>query len=84
MKNAARTTTSVHNDKSLLNTCDIRDKYSLTQRNKRNAHEQISKTPFPNDEYENFINAHLEVAAEWIPTNPKAKSRVTLIGDISR
>ena len=29
-----------------------------------------------NDEYENFINAHLEVAAECIPTKQRAKPRV--------
>ena len=30
----------------------------------------------PNDKYENFINTHLEVAAECIPTKQKAKPRV--------
>ena len=30
----------------------------------------------PNDEYENFVNAHLEVAANCIPTQPKTKYRV--------
>ena len=30
----------------------------------------------PNDEYENFVNAHLEAAAKYIPTKPRTKSRV--------
>ena len=30
----------------------------------------------PNDEYENFVNAHLEAAANCIPTKPKTKYRV--------
>ena len=38
----------------------------LTLRNKFVALQEISETPTPNDEYENFVNAHLEVAAECI------------------
>ena len=30
----------------------------------------------PNDEYENFVNAHLEAAAKYIPTKIKTKYRV--------
>ena len=30
----------------------------------------------PNDEYENFVNAHLKAAANCIPTKPKTKYRV--------
>ena len=30
----------------------------------------------PNDEYENFVNAHLEAAAKCIPTKHKTKYRV--------
>ena len=30
----------------------------------------------PNDEYENFVNAHLEAAAKCIPTKLKTKYRV--------
>ena len=30
----------------------------------------------PNDEYENFVNAHLEAAAKHIPTKHRTKSRV--------
>ena len=30
----------------------------------------------PNDEYENFVNAHLEAAEKCIPTKPRTKHRV--------
>ena len=30
----------------------------------------------PNDEYENFVNAHLEAAAKYIPIKHRTKSRV--------
>ena len=41
------------------------------------ALQEISKTLTVNDEYENFVNAHLEVAAECIPTKQRAKPRVS-------
>ena len=47
----------------------MRDKYALALRKKFDART-------PNDKYENFINAHLEVAAECIPTKQRAKPRV--------
>ena len=75
-RNAARTTTTVHYDRSQLNNWDIRDKYTLILRNKIDALQEISKTLTANDEYENFVNAHLEAAAECIPTKQRAKPRV--------
>ena len=30
----------------------------------------------PNDEYENFVHAHLEAAEKCIPTKPRTKHRV--------
>ena len=33
----------------------------------------MSETHTPNDEYENFVNAHLEAAAECIPMKQRAK-----------
>ena len=74
-KNAARTTT-VHYEWSLFNNRDISDKYTLTLRNKFNALEEISETPTLNHQYENFINAHLETAAEYIRTKQRAKFKV--------
>ena len=35
-----------------------------------------TKIHTPNDEYENFINAHPEAAAKYIPTKLRTKSRV--------
>ena len=57
-RNVARTTTTVHYGCFLLNNRDIRDKYTLTQRNKFDAQQGKSETHTPNDECENFINAH--------------------------
>ena len=55
---------------------DISDKYTITLRNKCNALQEISETLTPNDEYENFIKAHTEAAAECIPTKLRARHRV--------
>ena len=77
----ARTTTTVHYDWFLNYNRDIRDKYALTLRNKFDELQDKTKSHTPNDEYENFVNAHLEAAAECIPTKQKAKpivSRETL------
>ena len=74
-KNAIRTTTTVHYDRALLNNRDIRDKYVFELRNKFDALQKKIETHTPNDEYENFINAHLE-AAECIPTKQRTKPRV--------
>ena len=63
-KNATRTTTTIHYDWALLNNRNIRDKYTLALRNKYDALQEQTKTHTPNKEYENFVNAHLEAAAE--------------------
>ena len=47
----------------------------LTVRNKFDALQEISETSTPNDEYENSVNAHLEMAAECIATKQRAKPR---------
>ena len=75
-KNVTRTTTTVHYDWSLLDNGDIRDKYSLALRNKFDALQENTETHTPNDEYENFVNAHFEAAAEYIPTQQRTKTRV--------
>ena len=62
---------------SLLNNRNIRDRYTLTLRIKFDALQEISETPTPNDEYENFANAHLEAATECIPTKQRAKPWVS-------
>ena len=57
-RNTARTTTTVHYDWSLINNRDIRDKHTLTLRNKFVALQVVSEIHTPNDDYENFGNAH--------------------------
>ena len=67
-KNPAGTTKTAHYDWSLLNNRDISDEYTLTQRNKFDALQEISDTLTPNDKYENFVNAYIEAVVECIPT----------------
>ena len=50
----------------------------LTLRNKFDALQEKTETHDPNDEYENFVNSHLEAAAECIPTKQRTKPRVPL------
>ena len=75
-KNATRPTTTIPYDWSLLNNRDIWVKYALTLRNKFVARQETTETNTLNDEYENFVNAHLEAAEECIPTKQRTKSRV--------
>ena len=72
-KNAKRTSTTIHYDWSLLNNKDIRDKYVLALRNKFDALHEKTEILTPNDEYENFVNAHIEAAAKYTPTKPRTK-----------
>ena len=60
----------------MLNKRDITNKHMTTLRNKFNALQEIYEALTPNDEYENFIKAHMEAAAECIPTKLRAKHRV--------
>ena len=80
-RNVAQITTTTHTDWSLLNNRDIRDKYTLTLRNKFDALQDITEALSPNDKYENFVNTHIEVAAECMLTKLRAKH--SLLGDIS-
>ena len=75
-KNATRTSTTKHYDWALLNNRDIKDKYVLELRNRLMTLQEKTEEGTPNDEYENFVNAHLEAAAESIPTQPRIKYRV--------
>ena len=63
-------------DWALLNNRDIRDKYVLALRNNFNALQEKMEISTPNDEYENFVNVHLEAAAKWLSTKLRTKSRV--------
>ena len=75
---ATRTTTTIHYDWALINNKDIREKYVIALRNKFDALQVKIETYTPNDEYENFVNNHLEAAAKYIPTKNRNKSRVPL------
>ena len=75
-KNATRKATTKHYDWALLNNRDIRDKYALELRNRFEALQEKTEKGNPNDEYENFVEAHLEAASKCIPTKPRTKYRV--------
>ena len=75
-KNDKRTATTKHYDWALLNNKDVRDKYVLELRNRFETLQEKTEKSTPNDEYENFVNAHLEAAAKYIPTKIKSKYRV--------
>ena len=75
-KNATRTATTKHYDWAPLNNRDIRDKYVLELRNSFETLQEKTEKGTPNDEYENFVDAHLEAAAKYIPTKIKTKYRV--------
>ena len=80
-RNVAQTTTTTHYGWSLLNNRDIWNKYTITLRNKFDALQEISETLTLNDKYENFVNAHMEAAAEYIPIKLRAKQ--SSMGDTS-
>ena len=75
-KNATRTKTTVHYDWALRNNRDIRYEYTLALRKKSDAVLEQTEIPTPNEEYENFVNGHLEGAAEFIPTKQRRKHRI--------
>ena len=75
-KNATQKATTKHYDWALLNNRDIRDKYALELRNRFEALQENAEKGTPNDEYENFVEAHLEVASKCIPTKRRTKYRV--------
>ena len=75
-KNATWTATTKHYDWALLNNRDIRDKYVVELRNRFETLQEKTEKSTPNDEYENFVNAHHEAAAKCIPTKPRTKYRV--------
>ena len=51
-------------------------------RTSSDALQEKTESHTPNDEYDNFVNANLEAAAECIPTKQRTKPIVPL-GDIS-
>ena len=75
-KNTTWKATTKHYDWALLNNRDIRDKYALELRNRFETLQEKAEKGTPNDEYENFVEAHLEAASKCIPTKPRIKYRV--------
>ena len=65
-----------HYDEALLNNKGIRDEYAIALRNKFDALQEKTETCTPNEEYESFVNDHLEAAAKYIPIKHRTKSRV--------
>ena len=49
----------------------------LALRNKFDALQKKTEIRTPNDEYENFVQAHYKAAAKYIPTKLRTKSRVS-------
>ena len=43
-----------------------------------NGYYEVSEMPTPNEEYENYVNAHLEAAAKCIPNKQRVKPKVPL------
>ena len=80
-RNMVQTTKTTWYDWSLLNNRDISDEYTITLKIKFDELEEIFETSTPNDEYGNFVNAHIEAAAECIPTKRRAKQ--SSLGDIN-
>ena len=71
--NTAQTAKTTYYDWLLLNNRDISYEYTITIRNKFDTLQEISETLTPNNDDENFINAHMEAAAGCMPTKSKAK-----------
>ena len=61
---------------SSITYCNISNQYNVTKR-------PVCYTPgtserhIPNDEYKNFVTAYIEIPAERIPTEPRAKWKGT-------
>ena len=74
--NATRSETTKHYNRALLNNRDFWDKYGLELRNRFETLQEKTEKGTPNDEYENFVDAHLEAASKCIPTKYRTKYRV--------
>ena len=49
--------------------------FNLELRNRFETLQEKTEKGTPNDEYENFVEAHLEAASMCIPTKPRTKYR---------
>ena len=53
-----------------INVLALRNKFVAVQKTEIHA---------PKDEYENFVNAHLETAAKYIPTKPRVPWKILAV-----
>ena len=60
-----------------LTTKTLETNMQLELRNRFETLQEKTEKVTPNDEYENFVEAHLEAASKWIPTKPRTKYRVS-------
>ena len=74
--NKPLTNNSPRYDWSTLEDPNICNLYSVKVTNQYNALNNLIENPSPNILYENFINAHIDAAKEYIPLKPKIKRRV--------
>ena len=75
-RNKKQTIKTTSYDWFTLTNWDTSSQYTATVRNKFDALQETSKRHTRDDEYENFVTAHIEAVSESIPTKPKAKYRV--------
>ena len=75
-KNKKKTVKTSRYDWSSHTNNYISSQYTGTVINKYDTLQEISERHTPNNEYENFLDAHTEAIAECKPTIPRAKCRV--------
>ena len=75
-RNKTQTIKASQYDWSSFTNSDIRNQYMVTVRNKSDTLEETSERHTPNDKYENFLSAQIEVAAKCILTTPRTKCRL--------
>ena len=56
-----------------LSIYNISNRYTVTVSNKFDALKEISECHSSNDEYENFVTAHLQAATEYISIKTKSQ-----------
>ena len=61
---------------TLLSNDDIRNRYTITVRNRFDHHQQDIGHHTPSSTYDDFVTAHCEVAVHCIQMKPKVKRRV--------
>ena len=54
----------VHYEWSSLKNSDISNKHTIVVRNKFDNLQELSEILTPNDEYENFVSAHMQAVAK--------------------